>query len=255
MPSMLSKRNQMRSLNPITFFWRYFDVQRTKEEGGDIKPLLKVVSISLPSGSTDRDALGQIADVADARLDIKSIPELPSGSTHRDALEQIAEGRFDIKSIPELLSERKSIRGRVFFGDAGRQIDQIVENYRARNMRWWMAKDGLVVDVVSPKQSQLSKFDCVAGGLVVRNLVSGKLSKSALQEIAAELDSRGFPVLDQLQRAPQKEVAGYNHKYVKKAIKTFTAAIGHRHFVRYVRRRLYVARDRYQAANQPLPPG
>jgi hypothetical protein len=219
----------MRSFNPITFFWRYFDVQRTKEEGGDIKPLLKVVSISLPSGSTDRDALGQIADVADAR--------------------------FDIKSIPELLSERKSIRGTVFFGDAGRQIDQIVENYGDRHMRWWMAKDGLVVAVVSPKQNQLSKFDCVAGGLVVKNLVSGRLSKSALQEIAAELDSRGFPVLDQLQRAPQKEVAGYNHKYVKKAIKTFTAAIGHRHFVRYVRRRLYVARDRYQAANQPLPPG
>jgi hypothetical protein len=252
MPSMLSKRNQMRSLNPITFFWRYFDVQRTKEEGGDIKPLLKVVSISLPSGSTDRGALEQIADVADARLDIKSIPELPSGSTHRDALEQIADiadERFDIKSIPELLSERKSIRGTVFFGDAGRQIDQIVENYGDRHMRWWMAKDGLVVAVVSPKQNQLSKFDCVAGGLVVKNLVSGRLSKSALQEIAAELDSRGFPVLDQLQRAPQKEVAGYNHKYVKKAIKTFTAAIGHRHFVRYVRRRLYVARDRYQAAN------
>ena len=216
----------MRSFNPITFFWRYFDVQRTKEEGGDIKPLLKGVNISLPSGST-----------------------------HRDALEQIAEGRFHIKSIPELLSERKSIRGTVFFGDAGRQIDQIVENYGDRHMRWWMAKDGLVVAVVSPKQNQLSKFDCVAGGLVVKNLVSGRLSKSALQEIAAELDSRGFPVLDQLQRAPQKEVAGYNHKYVKKAIKTFTAAIGHRHFVRYVRRRLYVARDRYQAANQPLPPG
>jgi hypothetical protein len=255
MPSMLSKRNHMRSTNPITFFWRYFDVRRTKEEGGDIKPLLKVVSISLPSGSTDRDALGQIADVADARLDIKSIPELPSGSTHRDALEQIAEGRFHIKSIPELLSERKSIRGRVFFGDAGRQIDQIVENYRARNMRWWMAKDGLVVDVVSPKQSQLSKFDCVAGGLVVKNWVSGKLSKSALQEIAAELDSEGFPVRDQLQRAQQEEVADYNQKHAKRAIKTFTAAIRHRHFVRYVRRRLYVARDRYQAANQPLPPG
>jgi hypothetical protein len=219
----------MRSFDPITFFWQYFDVKRTKEEGGNIKPLLKVVNFSLPSGSTYRDALERIADVADAR--------------------------FDIKSIPELLSERKSIRGTVFFGDAGRQIDQIVENYGDRHMRWWMAKDGLVVAVVSPKQNQLSKFDCVAGGLVVKNLVSGRLSKSALQEIAAELDSRGFPVLDQLQRAPQKEVAGYNHKYVKKAIKTFTAAIGHRHFVRYVRRRLYVARDRYQAANQPLPPG
>ena len=218
----------MRSFNPITFFWRYFDVQRTKEEGGDIKPLLKGVNISLPSGSTHRDALKQIADIADER--------------------------FDIKSIPELLSERKSIRGTVFFGDAGRQIDQIVENYGDRHMRWWMAKDGLVVDVVSPKKSRLSKFDCFAGRLVVRNWVSGKLSKSALQEIAAELDSRRFPVLEQLQPAPRAEVAKYNQKYPKKAIKTFTAAIGHRDFVRDVRRRLYVARDLYRAANQPLPP-
>ena len=228
----------MRSFNPRKFFWRYFDVQHTKEEDGDIKPLLKGVNISLPSGSTHRDALEQIA---------------ATQSAHEGAVD-VADERFDIKSIPELLSERKSIRGMAFFGDAGRQIDQIVENYGDRNMRWWMAKDGLVVAVVSPKQSQLSKFDCVAGGLVVRNLVSGKLSKSALQEIAAELDSRGFPVLDQLQPAQRAEVAKYNQKYAKKAIKTFTAAIGHRHFVRYVRRRLYVARNRYRAANQPLPP-
>jgi acetoin utilization deacetylase AcuC-like enzyme len=72
----------MRSFNPITFFWGYFDVQRTKEEGGDIKPLLKVVNISLPSGSTDRDALEQIADVADERFDIKSIPELLCSFRH-----------------------------------------------------------------------------------------------------------------------------------------------------------------------------
>jgi hypothetical protein len=120
-------------------------------------------------------------------------------------------------------------------------------------MRWWMAKDGLVVAVVSPKKRRLSKFDCFAGGLVVRSWVSGRLSKSALQEIAAELDSKGFP-LDLLQPAPRAKVLDYNRKYAKKAIKTFTAAIGRRDFVRYVRRRLFVARDRYRAANQPLPP-
>ena len=116
-----------------------------------------------------------------------------------------------------------------------------------------MAKDGLVVAVVSPKKRRLSKFDCFAGGLVVRSWVSGRLSLSARQEIAAELDSKGFP-LDLLQPARRAKVLDYNRKYAKKAIKTFTAAIGRRDFVRYVRRRLFVARDRYRAANQPLPP-
>jgi hypothetical protein len=171
----------MRSFNPVTLFWGHFDVRRTKEEGGDIEPLLENVNISLPAGSTHRDALEQIAGVADERI--------------------------DIKSIPELLSERKCIRGMVFFGNAGRQIDQIVENYGDRNMHWWMAKDGLVVAVVSPKQSQLSEFDRFAGRLVVMNWVSGRLSKSALQEIAAELDSTGFPVLNQLQPAQRAEIA------------------------------------------------
>jgi hypothetical protein len=179
---------------------------------------------------------------------------LPAGTSDREHVERLirdASEPFSAVYISPLLDQRRSIRGRTYFGYAGREIDQIVDNHPG--MRWWMAKDGLVIDVVPDEAERLSEFDRRAGQLVCDGTQAGRLSEDALREIAAELDAAGFSLLENLQPAQRKPIAAFNQKYAKRAVKSFSAAAADPRFSRAVRRRLYVARDRYRAAYKLTP--
>jgi hypothetical protein len=116
-------------------------------------------------------------------------------------------------------------------------------------MRWWMATGGLVVDVVLPEAAPLAKFDREAGKLTCERTVGGQqLSAEVILEIVTLLDAAGFSLSTDLQPAQWKPIAAFNQKYARAAVKTFAAAASHPQFSRAVRRRLYVARDRYRTA-------
>jgi hypothetical protein len=201
--------------------WDHFDQKRTREAGGRIDSRLHgIVSSALPAGTSRRE--------------------------HVERLIREAREPFSAVYISPLLDELRFIRGVTYFGYAGRQIDQIVSNYPG--MRWWMAKDGLVIDVVPDEAERLSEFDRRAGQLVCDGTQAGRLFEDVVRKIAAELDAAGFSLLENLQPAQRKPIAAFNQKYAKRAVKSFSAAASHRQFGRAVRRRLYVARDRYRAA-------
>lgn len=215
-----------RSTRLQQLLWSRFDLWQTRQTGGKADVLLRsIVSLSIPAGSSHREDVEQIARTA-------SQP-------------------FSIVSISKALDERKSLRGVVYFGEAGSEIDKILHNYPG--MRWWMEKDGLVIDVTQPHSTnRLSEFDRTAGKLAYDATRHGKLSTDAVETIADGLDGSRFTLSENLQPAQWKPIADHNRKYAKSAIKTFAAAASHPKFVRSVRRRLYVARDRYQKAYDSL---
>ena len=208
-----------------TLFWGHFDQRRTREMGGNVAPLHEgFISLAVPAGSSHREEIEQIA--------------------------RAAEPAFDIVRLSARLDDFRSIRGRGYFGQTGRIIDRILDNYPG--MRWWMEKGGLVIDTVTSDLNQLSEFDRRAGKLVCDRTQNSKLSPDAVRQIAAELDAAGFVLADNLQPAQWKPIADYNRKYSKRSIKNFAAAASDPKFVRSIRRRLYVARDRYRKAHAPI---
>jgi hypothetical protein len=157
-----------------------------------------------------------------------------------------------IQSLARDLSQTKLVRGKVIFGLAGDEIDKIASQYE--DLRWWISKEGLNMAIVPPAAAKLSEFDELAGKLYVDMSKDGKLSKDLLKMIAKKLDTAGFTLKKQLQPAQWTPIATYNQKYARKPIKTFEQACQHRLSVRSIRKRLYVARERYTAAILPVSP-
>jgi len=62
------------------------------------------------------------------------------------------------------LKEPLYVRGCVYFGQAGGQIQKIMMNYPT--LRWWMEADGLVIDEPTAEIGPLDSFDRFAGELV-----------------------------------------------------------------------------------------
>lgn len=224
MLGLVSKNTMAKSLNKVnlqSFFWTHFDRQRTREMGGNVVPFMQsFISLRRPPGSSHREDIEQMADAATKP--------------------------FAIAYLSERLNEIRSIRGQTYFGEVGRTIDDILENYPG--LRWWMTKEGLVIDTVPPDADRLSQFDSKAGKLVYESMQNGKLPIDVVYQISAELDSTGFTLRENLQPAQWKPIADYNQRYSKKAIRSFTEAVSNPRFVRPIRRRFYVARDRYQRA-------
>lgn len=209
------------------YSWPHFDARRTKDGHGDLGVLLEnIISLTVSAGSNDFDALMQIGSSSE-----KSIP---------------------IKSLTDRLKGEEYIRGRVFFGRPGDEIQKILDDYPL--LRWWMEKDGLVVDEARTELGPLSDFDRVAGGLVREHWIEGKLSESSLILIAEKLDAEGLLLKENLQPAQWKPIADFNQKNSKSAIKTFAVAVKRPQFARSVRRRLYLARERYNKALRPAEP-
>jgi hypothetical protein len=220
-PRTMRRRYQKRGLRTPQSPWEHFDSVRTKETGGDCKLLLNHVSLTVPGPWTHRDAVEAIAKQS----------QMP----------------IAIHSLADVLSQRSLSRGKVIFGFVGDEIDKIADQYE--DMRWWISKDGLNMAIVTPALARLSGFDELAGKLYVEMSQDGKLSKEILTVIAQRLDLAEFTLKEQLQPAQWKAIARHNQKYAREAIKTFARACQHRISKHSIRKRLYVARDRYMAAN------
>lgn len=227
--------NPIAKLELQSLLWSHFDWERTQESGGDVGVFKEnFINISRPAGSSHRSDIQEMA-----------------GAATRP---------FAVAYLSERLDEIKSIRGRTYFGEVGRKIDDILENYPG--MQWWMEKGGLVIDTAAPDTSQLSEvdtsqlseFDRMAGKLTFDGTQNGRLSADTIRQIADELDRAGFALAKNLQPAQWKPIAAYNQKYSRNAIKTFAMVASNPNFVRSVRRRLYVARERYQKAHRPNLP-
>jgi hypothetical protein len=176
---------------------------------------------------------------------------VPRGSTYRFAVEEIARKAsrpIPVESLCDELSARSYIRGAVFFGNPGDKLDQITANYV--DMQWWVSDKGLNVAILPPEMPTLSRFDELAGRLIVEHSKEGKLSKDALYEIAKALDQANFSLSEDLQGAQWRPIQQHNIKYSKNAIKTFWEAVRKPAFVRSIRRRLYVSRARFEKAIQ-----
>jgi hypothetical protein len=221
------RRGSQKIVSNLGFgLWSRFDFIRTKESGGDRGLLLNnLASISVPAPCTHRDVVEAIA--TRSQLPIK------------------------IASLSEELNRTALIRGKSIFGLAGDAIDKITVQYEG--MRWWISKEGLNIAIVPPTVPPLSRFDRLAGKLYVDKSKNGALSKELLMAIATKLDTAQFSLKRELQRAQWKTIALHNQTYSDRPIKTFKKACQPM-FARYVRKRLYLARDRYLKAYPPVIP-
>jgi hypothetical protein len=106
--------------------------------------------------------------------------------------------------------------------------------------------------VVPPAAGTISMFDEVAGGLYVHESKDGRLSKELLIAIAEKIDVAGLG-FNELQPAQKQPIMEFNQHHPRDPIKTFAKACADPRFSRSIRKRLYVARDRYKLAHS-LPP-
>jgi len=201
--------------------WERFDHLRTQETDGSIK-FLEDSFVSLT---------------------------IPPRSTHRDAVQAIAKHcQIAIESLGGNLGERQFPRGKTIFDLGGNAIDDIAQQYE--DMCWWMSKNGLNIVDVPRATAKISRFDELAGKLYVDGSKDGKLSEELLFTIAKALDEADFS-LKNLQPAQWKVISKYNQKNARHAVKSLEQASRHPRLVRSVRKRLYVARQRYNSSITP----
>jgi len=201
--------------------WEHFDIGRTIKAGGDYRLLYEhLTNVSYPSGSTHRDIITMMANVASPPI--------------------------AIDSLDRCLGEPTLSRGGVLFGWTGDLIDQYVKGYLG--LRWWQFKEGLVVAMVGPKDRPLSDFDRKAGELWLEHAIDGELSYEALVQVAGKLDAANFPFKENLEPAQWKIFAAEAERTKKRAPKTFSEAVRspkHQERIRQVRLRLSRAKARY----------
>ncbi len=219
---MTSKRitRQKAKWHPYGFswrLWRRFSVERSTQAARKF----------LEENHINVSARGQHTSVP-RRSREKRIPPIP------------------IESLDDHLGEHNFIRGATFFGPAGDYLDRLVSCHP--DMRWWISEKGLNVAVIPPEDSELSSFDQLAGRLTKENWEHGRLSREALFEIAKALDQASYVLKKELQPAQWRAIAQHNNKASRNPIKTFLEAAEKRNFVRFIRRRLYLARARFETA-------
>lgn len=208
-----------------SLLWEHFDWKRSREMGGDVRRFMEsFINFSRPPGSSPREDIQEMS--------------------------RAATPPFEIVRLSERLDEMRWPRGKTYFGWVGRKIDEHLRNYE--DLCWWLEKGGLVIDTIAPDESQLSEFDRVAGKLVYDGTQNGRLSADTIRQIADDLDEARFTLAENLQPAQWKPIANHNQKFAKKAIKTFAAAVSNPRLVYYIRRRLYVARERYLKVHGPI---
>lgn len=168
---------------------------------------------------------------------------VPGPCTHRAFVQEVARlasPPIFIESLSDHLNAG-TLRGISCFDSMGNVLNHIAMNYL--NVYWWVSEKGLNMAVESP-QAPLSSFDALAGRLTTARWKNG-LSQSALIEIAKEIDAHGFKLHDELQPAYWKLIAEHNQKKSRDPITTFEQAILPR-FSRGIRRRLYIARTKFE---------
>jgi len=202
----------------LTSDWIHFDVYQTAAARGDARILLQnQVSLSVLANSSHWEHIYAIAKSA-------SIP-------------------FAVKQVDDRLRAFSFPRGMTYFGNAGDQIQEIVGNYAT--LRWWMEAEGLVIAEPVVYFGTLVPFDFFAGELVSSRWIQNRLSRADLIGIAQQLDAQSFELKQCLQPSQWKPIAEYNQKFSRNPIRTFQEAASNKKFTRSVRRRLYLARERY----------
>jgi hypothetical protein len=168
--------------------------------------------------------------------------------TLRDVVEHIASHAatpISIENLDDKLDSIRLSRPKVCSNQHATSLfDQIAQNFPT--MFWWISDKGLNMVDIDPVY-RLKEFDRVAGQLASKHWIKGRLSKESFLEIAKELDAKRFVLRDELQPEWRKKVSGHNQKAARKEINSFEKAALDFRFRRGVRRRLYVARERYEA--------
>lgn len=199
-------RTELDGVRSTSIVWKCFNSKKTIATGGTklfrTAILETIVNCTVPAPCTDRDALDQIAR--------QSQPPIP------------------IESLPDVLNETVHFRGRTLVGFCGNGIDQIARNYPG--MQWWISKNGLHMEAII--DSNLSEFDALAGKLMSearsRRRENKRLPPAEYDKIARELDHAGFNPVDHLEGMRRDDLANWNKKYPRKAIKTFVGALSSR---------------------------
>jgi hypothetical protein len=111
------------------------------------------------------------------------------------------------------------------FGFAGNYFDQIARNYD--QMQWWVSKNGLNMEATAIVS--LSPFDALAGKLMFEaRPLRGKTGRLTLEEykkIAAQVDEAGLKPRDHLEGKSRRQLADWNQKHPRKAVRTFQEAL------------------------------
>jgi hypothetical protein len=152
----------------------------------------------------------------------------PANCTDRDVVEQIAKQatiQIPIESLPCELEQRVHVRGKVCIGFPGKYFDQIARNYD--QMQWWVSKNGLNMEAATI--ARLSTFDALAGKLMfeARPLrgTTGRLPAEEYKKIAAQVDEAGLKPQEHLEGKSRRQLADWNQKHPRKAVRTFQEAL------------------------------
>ena len=186
-----------------SLFWRRYNATKTQALGGlkllRTTVLNSVISHTAPANCTDRDVIEQIARQASIQI--------------------------PIQSLPCELECKMHVRGMACFGFAGNYFDQIACNYD--QMQWWVSKNGLNMEASAIVT--LAPFDALAGKLMLEaRPLRGKTGRLALEQyktIAAQLDEAGFKPRDHLEGKSRRQLADWNQKHPRKAVRTFQEAL------------------------------
>lgn len=198
--------------------WLRFDAIRTEKTGGDPRSLDTHVDLIIPPHSTHVEVLKIIVSQVQPPL--------------------------KIELLDEMLNQIGFPRGKTIFGLAGDAIDNIASNYD--QMHWWFSKDGLNMLSGQLAAHEISAFDKLAGKLVLDGSKNGRISKELLMAIAEELDKAGFTLKKELQLAQWAPIGSHNQIRGRgNPITTFVGVCQKRLLAKWVRKRLYVARERY----------
>ncbi|HEY1527016.1 MAG TPA: hypothetical protein VGH51_12325 [Candidatus Angelobacter sp.] len=186
-----------------SLLWHRFNATKTRALGGlklfRATILNNVISCTAPANCTDRDVIEQIAKQATIQI--------------------------PIESLPSELEQRVHVRGKVCFGFPGKYFDQIARNYD--QMQWWVSRNGLNMEATAIVR--LSPFDALAGKLMFEarplRSTTGRLATEEYTRIAAELDMAGFRPQEYLEGKFRKQLADWNQKHPRKAVRTFHDAL------------------------------
>jgi hypothetical protein len=122
-------------------------------------------------------------------------------------------------------------------------------------LEWWISDQGLNVGPERKPEARLSPFDQMAGKLMseARSRKKGKyLAHVEYENIAGRLDEAEFKLLDHIVGEAREQLAKWNQRNPRKAIKTFCGAIPKAHprglegLRRAVLKRLYQAAEKFE---------
>jgi hypothetical protein len=235
-------------------FWERYDNTKTKELGGSIRAIENsFISAQLPRFSTHTDFVKLIATKIEPPMAIGTLSKeldkitLPRGRTiWADAMKVLDDLASNYEAMYFWVSSPNVLNVDLGPGPTGRKsFEEVLEDY----VRTAVAESLASREHKPRKHKELGEFDNLAGSLWFKHAVNGKLSRTALLDIARELDRAKFKLLESLQRSQRRLIGESNSKMSRKRskISSFEQACSDPKFVYCIRRRLYEARDRHLA--------